>query len=333
MMHISDKGLARIKRFEGFSPDVYVCSGGRRTIGYGHVIRRISPERPPGSAERRLHQALHDDTPPSEEDASDHQDCRVAERALRRHIRVFLLQHRFDALVSWVFNLGGGTLQASTLGRVINRGHHDRVPSEMYRWVYAGGRRLVGLVRAAHAAPRENEPKRCRSLHMMHISDKGLALIERFEGFSPDVYVCSGGRRTIGYGHVIRRISPECPPGSAEHRLHQALHDDTPLSEKDASDLLHQDCRVAERALRRHIRVFLLQHRFDALVSWVFNLGGGTLQASTLRRVINRGHHDRVPSEMYRWVYAGGRRLVALVRAACAAPRENGLRRVVGVCT
>ena len=90
---------------------------------------------------------------------------------------------------------------------------------------------------------------------------------------------------------------------------------------------------MAERALHRHIRVFLLQHRFDALVSWVFNLGGGTLQASTLRRVINRGHHDRVPSEMYRWVYAGGRRLVGLVRAACAAPRENELRRVVGVCT
>ena len=71
---------------------------------------------------------------------------------------------------------------------------------------------------------------------MMHISDKGLALIKRFEGFSPDVYVCSGGRRTIGYGHVIRRISPECPSGSAERRLHQALHDDTPLSEEDASD-------------------------------------------------------------------------------------------------
>ena len=156
---------------------------------------------------------------------------------------------------------------------------------------------------------------------MMHISDKGLALIKRFEGFSPDVYVCSGGRRTIGYGHVIRRISPECPPGSAEHRLHQALHDDTPLSEEDASDLLHQDCRVAERALRRHIRVFLLQHRFDALVSWVFNLGGGTLQASTLRRVINRGHHDRVPSEMCRWVYADGRRLVGLVRRRAAEAR------------
>ena len=58
---------------------------------------------------------------------------------------------QYDALVSFTFNLGSGALQRSTLRRKVNREEHNDVPAEFVRWVYAGGRKLVGLVRRRNA--------------------------------------------------------------------------------------------------------------------------------------------------------------------------------------
>ena len=57
----------------------------------------------------------------------------------------------FDALVSFAFNLGAGALQRSTLRRKVNREEHAAVPAEFRRWIWAGGRRLKGLVRRREA--------------------------------------------------------------------------------------------------------------------------------------------------------------------------------------
>ena len=64
-----------------------------------------------------------------------------------RLIRVPLADGRFDALGSFTFNLGAGALQRSTLRRRVNREEHDAVPPEFRRWVWAGGRKLKGLIR------------------------------------------------------------------------------------------------------------------------------------------------------------------------------------------
>ena len=63
-----------------------------------------------------------------------------------RPIRVPLEDGRFDALSSFAFNLGAGALQRSTLRRKVNRAEHDAVPAELRRWVWAGGRKLKGLM-------------------------------------------------------------------------------------------------------------------------------------------------------------------------------------------
>ncbi len=49
------------------------------------------------------------------------------------------------------FNLGAGALQRSTLRRTVNREEHDAVPAEFGRWVWAGGRKLKGLIRRREA--------------------------------------------------------------------------------------------------------------------------------------------------------------------------------------
>ena len=86
------------------------------------------------------------------------------------------------------------------------------------------------------------------------------------------------------------------------------------IDEAAAEELLRRDVGTAERAVLRLIRVPLADGQFDALVSFAFNLGGGALQRSTLRRKVNREEHDAVPAEFRRWVWAGGRKLKGLVR-------------------
>ncbi|MFM5394388.1 lysozyme [Aeromonas veronii] len=58
---------------------------------------------------------------------------------------------KFDALVSFTFNLGAGALQRSTLRLKANRGEHESVPAELMKWAWAAGKKLPGLVRRRQA--------------------------------------------------------------------------------------------------------------------------------------------------------------------------------------
>ena len=62
-----------------------------------------------------------------------------------------LNQNQFDALVSWVYNLGPANLQASTLLKVLNAGDYAGVPAQIMRWNKAGGKVLEGLTRRRQA--------------------------------------------------------------------------------------------------------------------------------------------------------------------------------------
>lgn len=53
--------------------------------------------------------------------------------------------------------------------------------------------------------------------------------------------------------------------------------------------------------------------RLAAIADFTFNLGGGRLKASTLRRVINAGNWAAVPAELRKWVYGAGRKLPGLI--------------------
>ena len=135
MRHLTDEGLALIKRFEGFASEIYVCPGGWPTIGYGHVVR---------DGERDRFAARIDEAAAEE---LLRFDVETAERAVLRLICVPLEDGQFDALASFTFNLGAGALQRSTLRRKVNREVHGVVPAEFRRWVWAGGRKLKGLMR------------------------------------------------------------------------------------------------------------------------------------------------------------------------------------------
>ena len=132
-----------------------------------------------------------------------------------------------------------------------------------------------------------------------YTTEQGVDFIKSFEGFKPYVYKDIAGLNTIGYGHLIRKgeVFPET------------------ISEEEGEIILKRDLYKAERSILRNINVPLFDNQFNSLVSWVFNIGSGAIQRSTLRMKLNRGDDiDDVGDEFLKWVYAGGRRIKGLIR-------------------
>jgi lysozyme len=119
----------------------------------------------------------------------------------------------------------------------------------------------------------------------MKVSQAGVDLVKSFEGFRANAYFCPAGVPSIGYGHT------------------QGVEMGQVVSEEEATQLLIEDLGAASRAVREWVKVPLNQNQFDALVSWTFNLGSGSLANSTLLRRLDRGEYGAVPCEMLRWGY------------------------------
>lgn len=130
----------------------------------------------------------------------------------------------------------------------------------------------------------------------MTTSKNGLEFIKGVEGCELYTYRDKAGKLTIGVGHLLTR--EELIGGKF----------DGGITEQEALDLLAKDVVIAEDAVNSAVRVDLNQHEFDALVSFTFNVGGGAFRKSTLLRKLNAGRYEDVPTELRKWVRAGGKR-------------------------
>ncbi len=130
----------------------------------------------------------------------------------------------------------------------------------------------------------------------MNISEGGLNFIKRFEGFSSKPYICVGGHKTIGYGHILKKSEKM-----------------TYISEDEASDLLKKDVKLAGIYLLKLTKIPLNQNQFDALSSFIFNLGSAAYERSALRSKLNRGEYNAVPQELMRWIYSNGKEILGLI--------------------
>ena len=86
------------------------------------------------------------------------------------------------------------------------------------------------------------------------------------------------------------------------------------ITQEQAEEMLRDEMAEYEGYVNRLVTVELNQNQFDAMVSWVYNLGGGNLASSTLLKVLNAGDYDGVPAQMMRWNKAGGKVLEGLTR-------------------
>lgn len=123
-----------IKKWEGFRETEYRCPAGKLTVGYGHV-KLPNEELPYILTEEKATELLKGDL---------------------RKVHAFLVSdlkgldinpNLYAAVLSFVFNLGVGAFRDSTLRTVIKNKEFDRVPSELFRWVMAGSKVLLGLQR------------------------------------------------------------------------------------------------------------------------------------------------------------------------------------------
>jgi lysozyme len=145
---------------------------------------------------------------------------------------------------------------------------------------------------------------------MIRVPPQAIDLAKRFEGFhrvpkhDPTrayPYICPAGYPTIGYGHLC---DPKHPP----------------ITEAEAEVYLARDLQTALAATLRYCPVLAAEPegRLAAVVDFTFNLGGGRLQISTLRRRVNERDWEAAARELRRWVYGGGRVLPGLVARRAA---------------
>lgn len=129
----------------------------------------------------------------------------------------------------------------------------------------------------------------------MKTSNKGLNLIKQAEGLRLKAYKCPADVWTIGYGHT------------------RTAKEGMTITSDQADALLREDLKDAERCIN-NTGLNFTQNQFDALVSFVFNLGCGAFMKSTLLNKIRLNESsEQIKAEFRRWVYSAGKILPGLV--------------------
>ena len=148
----------------------------------------------------------------------------------------------------------------------------------------------------------------------MKVSEAAIRTIKHHEGVRTRPYRCPALLWTVGVGHVI---DPSHAAVKYEDRKNLPIPDgwDRSLTMGEVDDLLIADLARFERGVLRNCPSAIgRQGIFDALVSFSFNVGLGSLQRSTLRMKTNRGDFDEAADEFLKWTKAGGRVLPGLVK-------------------
>ena len=138
--------------------------------------------------------------------------------------------------------------------------------------------------------------------------DIAAALCKQFEGFKSKPYLCPAGIPTIGYGSTYY----------ADGR--KVTLQDEPINETTAEALLlHELQHTYLPGVLRHCPILLTDEpKCTAIVDFVYNLGIGRLQTSTLKRKINEQDWDGAKEQLALWTRGGGRVLPGLVKRRAA---------------
>jgi lysozyme len=135
-------------------------------------------------------------------------------------------------------------------------------------------------------------------------SNIGLKITEGFEGISLSSYQDGGGVWTIGYGHTLGvKAGDTC-------------------TQEQAKAWLLQDVQNAANEVNTHVTTPINQEEFDALTDFVFNLGNGNFQNSSLLRDINSGNFANAAADFEKWNKVAGQVCAGIMRRRVAEAAE-----------
>lgn len=134
----------------------------------------------------------------------------------------------------------------------------------------------------------------------MKTSDKGLALIEKYEGFSAVPYLCPANKWTIGFGNTFYADG------------HPVASGDAALTKEQARILMQNVLSVSFEPAINRLLPEVSQNQYDALVCFAYNVGTGNLASSTLLKKLKAG--EPCSAEFLRWNKAGGKELAGLTK-------------------
>lgn len=135
---------------------------------------------------------------------------------------------------------------------------------------------------------------------MKTTSERGIKAIEGYEGVRLNAYLDSVNVPTIGVGHTL------------------GVKMGDQITKEQAEEFLRADLEDAEYAVNKYVLMPINQNQFDALVSFVFNLGSGAFKGSTLLKRLNAGLYQEAANEFLKWNRAGGVVLQGLVNRRAA---------------
>lgn len=132
--------------------------------------------------------------------------------------------------------------------------------------------------------PAQQSPLLLCGASKMQTSQNGIDLIKNFESCELRTYKCAAGKNSIGYGHTKGVV-----PGMS-------------ITYEQAEQFLRDDLADVERDISR-LKLNLTQCQFDALASFVFNLGIGNLLSSTLLKKLKQGDNTGAMRQFTAWIY------------------------------
>jgi lysozyme len=129
------------------------------------------------------------------------------------------------------------------------------------------------------------------------VSNKGLSLLKKLEGWRNHPYLDSANVATIGYGNTFYM------DGKRVTML------DEPITQAEGEKLLQSILGHFEKGVKEATMSVCLQpNQFDALVIFAYNVGIGAFKGSTLlKRVLANPDDEDIKTQFLRWNKAGGR--------------------------
>jgi lysozyme len=123
----------------------------------------------------------------------------------------------------------------------------------------------------------------------MKLSNHGIKLIKSFEGLRLNAYKDMAGIWTIGYGSTRYQDGRVVKPG------------DKLTDEAQANTLFINTLSKYVEAVNKGAKVALSQNQFDALVSFIYNVGTGAVTSSTLFKILNTGNYQNAADQFLLW--------------------------------